>query len=215
MGISSKLHSRNSPSNIYKNINMNTFACVVLSLCSVATAAPGNAWTVWNQHSYRSHHQAAPHHQASYKNEAADTRAAPTPAPLKSIAATPALSTLLAAVKAAGLAETLSGEGDFTVFAPTNDAFAKLPADTIPFLLKPENKDALAAILLRHVLPNRIEAAQIPAGSTNVKTVGGEEITVTAGEAGVSITSSANTANVIATDIQTSNGVVHLVDTVF
>merc|ERR1712156_835599 len=132
----------------------------------------------------------------------ADTRAAPTPAPLKSIAATaaetPALSTLLAAVKAAGLAETLSGEGDFTVFAPTNDAFAKLPADTIPTLLKPENKDALAAILLRHVLPNRIEAAQIPAGSTNVKTVGGEEITVTAGEAGVSITSSAGTANVIA-----------------
>merc|ERR1711978_562321 len=210
---------RNSPSNIVKNINMNTFACVVLSLCSVATAAPGNAWTVWNQHSYRAHHQAAPHHQASYQNEAANTRAAPTPAPLKSIAATaaatPALSTLLAAVKAAGLAETLSGEGDFTVFAPTNDAFAKLPADTIPTLLKPENKDVLAGILLRHVLPNRIEAAQIPAGSTNVKTVGGEEITVTAGEAGVSITSSANPANVIATDIQTSNGVVHLVDTVF
>merc|ERR1712079_736598 len=205
-----KLHSSNSSSNIYKIINMNTFACVVLSLYSVATAAPapGNAWTVWNQYSYRSHHQAAPHHQASYKNEAANTRAAPTPAPLKSIAATaaetPALSTLLAAVKAAGLAETLSGEGDFTVFAPTNDAFAKLPADTIPFLLKPENKDALAAILFRHFLPNRIEAAQIPAGSTNVKTVGGE--------AGVSITSSAGTTNVIATDIQTSNGVVHLVD---
>merc|ERR1712156_129240 len=219
MGISLKLHSSNSSSNIYKIINMNTFACVVLSLCSVATttAAPGNAWTVWNQHSYRSHHQAAA--QPSYQKEAADIRAAPTPAPLKSIAATaaetPALSTLLAAVKAAGLAETLSGEGDFTVFAPTNDAFAKLPADTIPTLLKPENKDVLAGILLRHVLPNRIEAAQIPAGSTNVKTVGGEEITVTAGEAGVSITSSAGTANVIATDIQTSNGVVHLVDTVF
>merc|ERR1712020_99555 len=96
-------------------------------------------------------------------------------------AATPALSTLLAAVKAADLAGTLSGEGDFTVFAPTNDAFAKLPEGTIPTLLKPENKATLAGILLRHVLPNRIEAAQIPAGSTNVKTVGGEEITVTAG----------------------------------
>ena len=164
---------------------------------------------VISRHSYKPHHQSADTRQA----------AAPAPAPLKSIAATaaatPALSTLLAAVKAAGLAETLSGEGDFTVFAPTNDAFAKLPADTIPTLLKPENKDVLAGILLRHVLPNRIEAAQIPAGSTNVKTVGGEEITVTAGEAGVSITSSAGTANVIATDIQTSNGVVHLVDTVF
>merc|ERR1712156_927799 len=124
-------------------------------------------------------------------------------------------STLLAAVKAAGLAETLSGEGDFTVFAPTNDAFAKLPEGTIPFLLKPENKQALADILLRHVLPNRIEASQIPAGSTNVKTVGGEDITVTNANGGVSIKSSAGVANVIATDIQTSNGVVHLVDTVF
>merc|ERR1711997_1374104 len=189
--------------------NMNTFSVVVLSLCSVATAAPGGAWTVWNQHSYKPHHQSA------------DTRQAPVPAPapLKSIAATaaatPALSTLLAAVKAAGLAETLSGEGDFTVFAPTNDAFAKLPEGTIPFLLKPENKQALADILLRHVLPNRIEAGQIPAGSTNVKTVGGEDITVTNANGGVSIKSSAGVANVIATDIQTSNGVVHLVDTVF
>merc|ERR1711994_564783 len=189
--------------------NMNAFSVVVLSLCSVATAAPGGAWTVWNQHSYKPHHQSSDTRQA----------AAPAPAPLKSIAATaaatPALSTLLAAVKAAGLAETLSGEGDFTVFAPTNDAFAKLPEGTIPFLLKPENKQAFADILLRHVLPNRIEAGQIPAGSTNVKTVGGEDITVTNANGGVSIKSSAGVANVIATDIQTSNGVVHLVDTVF
>merc|ERR1712156_391767 len=189
--------------------NMNAFSVVVLSLCSVATAALGGAWTVWNQHSYKPHHQSGDTRQAP----------APAPAPLKSIAATaaatPALSTLLAAVKAAGLAETLSGEGDFTVFAPTNDAFAKLPEGTIPFLLKPENKQALADILLRHVLPNRIEAGQIPAGSTNVKTVGGEEITVTNENGGVSIKSSAGVANVIATDIQTSNGVVHLVDTVF
>merc|ERR1711994_536680 len=189
-------------------VNMNAFSVVVLSLCSVATAAPGGAWTVWNQHSYKPHHQSADTRQA----------AAPAPAPLKSIAATaaatPALSTLLAAVKAAGLAETLSGAGDFTVFAPTNDAFAKLPEGTIPFLLKPENKQALADILLRHVLPNRIEAGQIPAGTTK-KTVGGEEITVTNANGGVSIKSSAGVANVIATDIQTSNGVVHLVDTVF
>merc|ERR1712242_33849 len=190
-------------------ITMNSFAFAVLFLTSIATAAPGGAWTVWNQHSYKPYHQSADTRQAP----------APAPAPLKSIAATaaatPALSTLLAAVKAAGLAETLSGEGDFTVFAPTNDAFAKLPEGTIPFLLKPENKQALADILLRHVLPNRIEAGQIPAGSTNVKTVGGEDITVTNANGGVSIKSSAGVANVIATDIQTSNGVVHLVDTVF
>merc|ERR1712088_792470 len=126
------------------------------------------------------------------KNKSNGGAAGRTAAPaLKTIAgtaaATPALSTLLAAVKAAGLAETLSGEGDFTVFAPTNDAFAKLPEGTIPFLLKPENKQALADILLRHVLPNRIEAGQIPAGSTNVKTVGGEDITVTNANGGVSI----------------------------
>ena len=130
-------------------------------------------------------------------------------------AATPALSTLLAAVKAAGLAPTLSGEGDFTVFAPTNDAFAKLPEGTIPTLLKPENKDQLTAILLRHVLPTRIMAGDIPSGTTKVKTVGGEEIEVINNGSGVSIKSSAGTANVIATDIDTSNGVVHLVDTVF
>merc|ERR1712045_886950 len=99
---------------------------------------------------------------------AAASRGAPA---LKSIAgtaaATPALSTLLAAVKAAGLAPTLSGKGDFTVFAPTNDAFAKLPEGTIPTLLKPENKQALADILLRHVLPTRIMAGDIPSGTTN------------------------------------------------
>ena len=129
--------------------------------------------------------------------------------------ASPALSTLFAAVKAAGLAGTLSGEGDFTVFAPVDEAFAKLPAGTIPTLLKPENKDQLAAILLRHVLPNRINAADIPRGSTKVKTVGGEEIEVINNGSGVSIRSSAGSARVIKTDIMTSNGVVHLVDTVF
>ena len=130
-------------------------------------------------------------------------------------AATPALSTLLAAVKAAGLAPTLSGKGDFTVFAPTNDAFGKLPEGTIPTLLKPENKDQLAAILLRHVLPTRIMAGDIPRGTTKVKTVGGEEIEVINNGRGVSINSSAGSARVIKTDIMTSNGVVHLVDTVF
>merc|ERR1711997_881993 len=189
--------------------NMNAFSVVVLSLCSVATAAPGGAWTVWNQHSYKPHHQSSDTRQAP----------APAPAPLKSIAgtaaATPALSTLLAAVKAAGLAETLSGKGDFTVFAPTDDAFAKLPAGTVESLVKPENIDTLKAILLRHVLPNRIMAGDIPSGTTSVATVGGENIDVINNGNVVSIKSSAGSANVIATDINTSNGVVHLVDTVF
>ena len=140
-------------------------------------------------------------------------------ASLKSIAATaagaPQLSTLLAAVKAAGLAETLSGAGTFTVFAPTNAAFDKLPAGTVSTLVRPENRDQLTAILLRHVLGSKIKADQIPEGTTNLQTVGGEEISVINNRNGVSIKSSAGMAKVIDTDILASNGVVHLVDTVF
>merc|ERR1711997_252757 len=116
-------------------------------------------------------------------------------------AATPFLSTLLAAVKAADLAGTLDGAGTFTVFAPNNDAFAKLPEGTIATLLKPENKDQLTAILLKHVLPVQINAGQIPRGTTKVKTVGGEEIEITNSGEGVSIKSAAGNANVIATDV--------------
>lgn len=136
---------------------------------------------------------------------------------LKSIADTTAaeqsLSTLFAAVKAAGLAETLSGEGDFTVFAPTNDAFDKVK--TFPLLLQPMNKDQLSKILLRHVLPTSIMAGEIPRGTTKVKTVGGDDIQITKRGSKVTIKSSAGSATVIATDIMTSNGVVHLVDSVF
>merc|ERR1719150_567899 len=188
---------------------MNAFAFIVLSLAAIATAAPGGWSRCGRSPGWCKNHGSSSKGQAS-------SRQAPA---LKTIAgtaaATPALSTLLAAVKAAGLAETLSGDGDFTVFAPTNDAFAKLPEGTIPTLLMPENKDQLAGILLRHVLPSRIMAGDIPSGTTIVKTVGGEEIEVINNESGVSIKSSAGTANVIATDVNTSNGVVHLVDTVF
>merc|ERR1712109_20020 len=188
-----------------KTIIMNAFAFIILSLAAIATAAPGGC-----------RGKRSPGWCMNKSSGGASSRGAPA---LKSIAgtaaATPALSTLLAAVKAAGLAPTLSGKGDFTVFAPTNDAFAKLPEGTIPTLLKPENKQALADILLRHVLPTRIMAGDIPRGTTKVKTVGGEEIEVINNGRGVSIKSSAGTAKVIATDIMTSNGVVHLVDTVF
>ena len=129
--------------------------------------------------------------------------------------ATPSLSTLLTAVKAADLAATLRGSGDFTVFAPNNAAFAKLPEGTIPTLLEPKNKDMLSNILLRHVLPTSVKAGEIPSGTTKIKTVGGEEIEIINANGGVTIKSSAGSAKVIATDILASNGVVHLVDTVF
>merc|ERR1711956_56048 len=145
-------------------------------------------------------------------------RSAP-PAPTETIAelaiATPALSTLLAAVKAAGLVETLSGEGPFTVFAPTNDAFAKIPEDALNGLLA--DKDALTAVLLRHVVPGAaLKARDVPHGTTPVKTAGGEEIEVTkVPHTSISIKSSAGEAGVIGFDIIATNGVVHLVDSVF
>merc|ERR1711872_227398 len=190
-------------SNIQRII-MNVLAFIIISLTAIATAAPGG-WRCGRSPG-----------GCGYRGMSSRGRSSSS---LKTIAgtaaATPALSTLLTAVKAAGLAPTLSGKGDFTVFAPTNDAFGKLPAGTIPTLLKPENKDQLASILLRHVLPTRIMAADIPRGTTKVKTVGGEEIEVINNGRGVSIKSSAGSARVIKTDIMTSNGVVHLVDTVF
>merc|ERR1712215_154119 len=139
------------------------------------------------------------------------------PAPTKTIAelaiATPQLSTLLAAVKAAGLVETLSGEGPFTVFAPTNDAFAKIPSETLNGLLA--DKEALTAVLLRHVVPGAaLKARDVPHGTTPVKTAGGEEIKVTRNRY-ISIKSSAGKAGVIAYDILATNGVVHLVNSVF
>merc|ERR1712060_865299 len=160
---------------------------VALTCLTIAAAAPG-------------HH----HHMA----RGGHTRLAPAPAaPTKNIAelaiATPQLSTLLAAVKAAGLVDTLAGAGPFTVFAPTNDAFAKVPKDALNSLLA--DKDALTAVLLRHV---------VPVGSTDVKTAGGEEITVTRGDY-IKVKSSAGEAGVVAFDVLATNGVVHLVDTVF
>ena len=137
------------------------------------------------------------------------------PTIVQAAVATPDLSTLVTAVTAAGLVDTLSGEGPFTVFAPNNDAFAKIPADTLAGLLEPENVDQLKAVLLRHVLPTTILAGDIPEGSTTVDTAGGETITVTKADGAVTIESSAGTATVIATDVVASNGVVHLVDTVF
>merc|ERR1711990_1135970 len=144
------------------------------------------------------------------------TRTAPA-APTKNIVelaiATPQLSTLLAAVKAAGLVDTLASEGPFTVFAPTNEAFAKVPKDALNGLLA--DKDALTAVLLRHVVPGAaLKAQDVPVGSTDVKTAGGEEITVTRDNY-IKVKSSAGGAGVVAFDVLATNGVVHLVDTVF
>ena len=117
------------------------------------------------------------------------------------------LSTLVAAVKAAGLVDTLSGAGPFTVFAPTNEAFAALPKGTLASLLRPENKAKLKAILLYHVVSGKVTSAQIAPG--DVTTVGGQSVTV-ATTGGVKI----NDASVVTPDVEASNGIVHVIDKV-
>jgi uncharacterized surface protein with fasciclin (FAS1) repeats len=123
-------------------------------------------------------------------------------------AGSPDHTTLVAAVKAAGLAETLSGPGPFTIFAPTNAAFAKLPAGTVETLLKPENKAQLVAILTYHVVPAKVLAAEVKSGAA--PTVNGKTLTLTANGMGVMV----NNAKVIATDLVGDNGVIHVIDTV-
>ena len=116
-------------------------------------------------------------------------------------------STLVAAVKAAGLVDTLKGAGPFTVFAPTNEAFAKLPAGTVEDLLKPENKEKLVSILTYHVVAGKVMAADVKAGE--VATVQGGKITITTDD-GVKV----DGAKVVTTDVAADNGVIHVIDTV-
>lgn len=118
--------------------------------------------------------------------------------------------TLVAAVKAAGLVDTLSGKGPFTVFAPTDAAFAKLPEGTVAGLLKPENKATLVKILTYHVVSGNVPSKNIKAGSALVKTVEGNAIKVTKTSKGVVIDNS----KVVAADVKASNGVIHVIDTV-
>ena len=117
--------------------------------------------------------------------------------------------TLVAAVQAAGLVDVLKGDGPFTVFAPTDEAFAALPAGTVENLLKPENKDQLTAILTYHVVPGKIMSADIAGKTAEVTTVQGSDISVNAMN-GVMV----DNATVVAADIEADNGVIHVIDQV-
>jgi len=117
--------------------------------------------------------------------------------------------TLVAAVKAAGLVDTLKGPGPFTVFAPTDEAFAKLPAGTLDSLLKPENKAKLQSILTYHVIAGKVMAADV-VKLTSAKTVEGQRVSIKTMNGGVMV----DNAHVIKTDIVTSNGVIHVIDSV-
>jgi len=123
------------------------------------------------------------------------------------------LKTLVTAVVAADLVDTLATGGPFTVFAPRNSAFMKIPSNALNNLL--ENKSGLTAVLLRHVIPSQIRSWEIPNGVTELKTVGGETIKVMKSGGSIMIESSAGKARVTRTDIAAENGVIHVVDTVF
>ncbi len=117
--------------------------------------------------------------------------------------------TLAAALQAAGLVDTLKGDGPFTVFAPTDDAFAKLPKGTVETLLKPENKDKLIAVLTYHVVAGKVPAEKVVT-LTSAKTVNGQNVDVKVADGKVMV----DGANVVATDIECSNGIIHVIDSV-
>jgi len=122
--------------------------------------------------------------------------------------------TLVAAVKAAGLVDTLEGKGPFTVFAPTNAAFGKLPAGTVDTLVKPENKATLTKILTYHVVPGKLEASDLTDGK-KLKTAEGEELTVKKADGKVMIVDAkGGSSTVTISNVNQSNGVIHVVDTV-
>jgi len=158
--------------------------------CPVAAAAKAKA-------------RAQNHHvqQVAFKADAKDV--------VDTAVAAGSFNTLVAAVKAAGLVETLKGPGPFTVFAPTDEAFAKLPAGTVESLLKPENKDQLVAVLTYHVVPGKVKAADV-VKLTEATTVQGSKAKVTVKDGTVLI----DGAKVVKADIETSNGVIHVIDAV-
>ena len=156
---------------------------------------------------------------AGCSSSSTSSGSSPTPAPTSASASPTAagtivevasaaadFSTLVAAVKAAGLVDTLNGAGPYTVFAPTNEAFAALPAGVLDKLLLPENKDVLTKILTYHVVAGEVMAADVKPGA--VKTVEGQDITITVDNGTVKV----NDATVTATDIDASNGVIHVID---
>jgi uncharacterized surface protein with fasciclin (FAS1) repeats len=149
------------------------------------------------------------HHGHMDKDDKAMAKDAMKPKTVVDIAASsPDHTTLVAAVKAAGLVETLSGEGPFTVFAPTDQAFAQLPEGTLDMLLKPENKDQLVSILTYHVVPANVPASAVKPG--NVPTVNGSTLPVSVDYGTVKV----GDAKVTATDLKAGNGVVHVIDSV-
>ena len=129
---------------------------------------------------------------------------------VETAAANGSFTTLVAAAKAAGLVDTLKGPGPFTVFAPTDEAFKKLPAGTVENLLKPENKTQLTKVLTYHVVPGKVMASDVKGKTTTAKTVEGSTVAIDASGSAVKV----DNATVSKADVTASNGVIHVIDTV-
>merc|ERR1711874_740221 len=211
-----------------RTLKMKSFVTIVF--LNIALARPDHGGLHHGAH-HAVHHQSLPvhhavhqqpatvhhavHHNAVHHNHVAPVVAKVAPKTIAELVVSePRFSTLLAAVKAADLVETLNGEGSFTVFAPTNEAFKKVPEEALAGLLA--NKEELKAVLLRHVVPSALQGKNIPPGSTALTTVGGDEISVTRDNNNlIQIQSKAGSAYVVLFDVIASNGVVHAVDSVF
>lgn len=173
------------------------------TLAALATLAFGSVASA-GECPLKAAQQASAHHPAKMI-EVAHT----TPDIVDTAVAAGSFNTLVAAVKAAGLVETLKGDGPFTVFAPTDEAFAKIDKDTLNSLLQPENKDKLVAILTYHVVPGAVKAADV-VKLHEAETVQGSTVDIKVADGKVMV----DNANVIKTDIVTSNGVIHVIDSV-
>jgi len=169
-------------------------------LTAAASAAPCKG----NQVQAVQVHQTVPVHQVAMKQAPKDI--------VDTAVGAGTFKTLAAALGAADLVATLKGAGPFTVFAPTDEAFAKLPAGTVETLLKPENKDKLKEILLLHVVPGSVYAADV-VKLTEAKTAGGKTVMIST-DGGVKVGTATGKANVTKTDIKASNGVIHVIDAV-
>merc|ERR1711992_42200 len=220
MGTPAETNTQPTPNNNQqlRTLKMKSFVTIVF--LNIALARPDHGGLHHGAHHAVHHqpatvHNAVHHHQPVHHHQVAPVVAKVAPKTIAELVVSePRFSTLLAAVKAADLVDTLNGEGSFTVFAPTNEAFKKVPEEALTGLLA--DKEELKAVLLRHVVPSSLQGKNIPPGTTALTTAGGEEISVRRDSNNlIQVQSTAGSAYVVLFDVIASNGVAHAVDSVF
>ena len=184
-------------------------AAVTYAPATTAYVQPTASQPVYSEPVYVQPASAVTYNEFAPAQPATITYASAQPDIVDTAVSAGSFNTLVAAVQAAGLVETLKGPGPFTVFAPTDAAFAALPAGTVENLLLPENRDQLAAILTYHVVPGKVLSGDLAGKMTSAATVQGTNVDIDA-TMGVKV----ENANVVTADIETSNGVIHVIDTV-